>query len=210
MKNYFGLLALPALALAAAIDPRDTAASVVQIVNARPNPVNPGNACPKGDLGAAISVDKKTITLILDKNNAWIGANTPENQRERTCIYMLTVEWPLQCTKATFKVTARGTVHLADKSYGAYFQSSNVFQDTTPGQNDTQIELKGAQYAGPSGFDFKEERVVEIKRTVNNANQRQENYTMETRLFVRDNGQHESNDFGLTSLDFSFENPRSC
>ena len=213
MKNYFGLLALPALAIAAAIDPRDTAAdALVQIVKARPNPSNPGNSCPTGDLSANISADKSQVTLIFDKNNAWIiGPNTPDSQRERTCIYMLTLEWPMKCTATTFKVTAHGTIHLADKSYGAYFQSTNVFQDgTMPSRSEAQIALDGTKYGGSLGSDFFEARTVDITRTVNNANQRQTNVTMDTRMFLRDNGKHEANDFGLFSVDFTFENSRSC
>jgi hypothetical protein len=211
MKSYLSVLALPALALAAAIDVRDTtAAAPLQIVSSAPLPNDPGNACPTtGDFGKYISVNKMNLTLQFDKFSAYIGTNTPDNQRVRTCNYLIIVEYPMKCTDATINITPRGTMHLADASYTALFHSENNFELTDPNNSDTQLRMTGKQYVATSDVEFKKDAHYKLQRNVKNDNEKRVKYTLRTTLTLDTAGKRDNTDYGLDSLDVSFSDVRS-
>ena len=183
----------------------------IQITNAVPSPYGAGSACPSRSLSSFITQDKKIFNVIFDDNNSWvIGANTPAARRQPTCNYYLTVKFPPTCTQATFVATVRGTVHLqpAKPPNGAYFHLVQTFDgiNKVTGQRDVQFGVEG-DYA--AGKDFKNGSTVTLQRDANKE-QLETHFQLNTEMFIRDNGQHEGNDFGLYHLDFAIQNERSC
>jgi len=208
MKNYFGLFALPALALAAAIDSRDTAVDLVRITDARIKPGDSGNACPKS-VGKYFGETQRNITLHLEESYVTIGPNTFGNDRNKLCNYEITVEWPQGCSQTTFRIWPRGSMHMANAQQRAYFHSQNDFRSTEPGSSVTQVEQGGAQYVGLDR-DFGEEKRVTLTRKRVVAGEEKVVYELRTRVNLEDGGVRDNTDFGVFSLDFSFENDRKC
>ncbi|KAM7197457.1 hypothetical protein V8F20_006602 [Naviculisporaceae sp. PSN 640] len=199
-------LALPALALAA-VASLDTRQSnrVVRVVAARSlDPRSSG--CPPGQFGFKPSPDEPNVpaagTLTFANYVASVGPGTPISDREKSCEFEVTLEFPLGCTSGTLLVQPRGDVSLQPGTE-AVFTSQNNISPGELGANPPDIRFT------ESKTFFFENYPLPVRENVLQ-NQRNVTFTARTRIFVVQPGPVQSASFAVDSLDVSVLGATAC
>ncbi|KAK4209968.1 hypothetical protein QBC37DRAFT_449326 [Rhypophila decipiens] len=198
------LFTLPALALAAvaSLDPRQSSRRI-RVVGAKRLG---GNGCPPGWFLFKPNEEDPNATpagtLAFGQYVASVGPQDPSANREKTCEFEVTFEFPLGCTSGTILVQPRGDVTLQPGTQ-AVFTSQNDISPGTLGPNPPDIRFTEDRPG------FVENYLIPVRENVLE-NQRNVTFTARTRIFVVQPGPIEESSFAVDSLDLSVLGATTC
>jgi len=182
MKSVVALT-LPALAMAAAIEPRQT--PVVQVVSARSISNGQGSGCSTGHFSFSLNADRTVGTAIFDDYRVTVGPGEDASLRERFCDFEVTFTFPVGCTTGIIHNSPGGIIRLQDR-FDAFFAAQYTIEKGQIVRPPSQIRYNSSNYGAPPNeyLDFKSDHAAGVRVTVNTATERNVVYRASTRIFL--------------------------
>ncbi|KAK5657625.1 hypothetical protein OQA88_2697 [Cercophora sp. LCS_1] len=176
-------LALPALAMAAAMEPRQ--APDVRVVSARTISNGPGSGCPTGKFSFQLNADRTIGTAIFDDYRVSVGPGEDDSLRERFCDFEVTFSFPVGCTTGVIHNSPGGLIRLQDR-FEASFASQYSIEKGQIVRPPGEIRYNSTNYGAPPNQykDFKSDHAAGVRVTVNTATERNVVYRATTRILL--------------------------
>ncbi|KAK4164539.1 hypothetical protein QBC43DRAFT_334414 [Cladorrhinum sp. PSN259] len=212
MPSIFSLIALPALATAAALNPvapvTPRQAPLVTFVSARSLG---GNGCPTGQFGYTVNSSGTTGTLIFDVFQAYVGPTSPPDTREKFCDFEVTFQFPLGCTTGTITTIPHGTIRL-EQGFSSTWQSQYTISPGQLGANPANVVTRSSDLPVTPGtwYDYTVNHPISVRENISNQNQRNVKFTARTRIFLTAPGPTSESTLIIDSADISVENTATC
>ena len=212
MKSHLYLLALPTLSVGAAIDVRDTAVTPLQITGVEVQQGDNGVACPVESFSKWFDQKATNATLIFDKASITVGPNTPNGDREKGCILVMSVTFPVGCVETSFRMQPQGYLHFASAANSAHFHSvitPEKFELVNPTNNDVNKDIGGPEYVGDSDKAYVGETIYKIKSSpIPDEKEGKIKFTLRTSVWLDDTTRGTNSFIGFDAIDFSFDTTR--
>ncbi|KAK4459736.1 hypothetical protein QBC42DRAFT_289256 [Cladorrhinum samala] len=180
MKTTAALLSLPALALAASISPRQDEGDNFPIKITAGKVIGNPNGCPAGSFGFGNFNFGAGAQSTFDKYAVY--SNLQGVQRELSCDFELTLDFPLGCWAGTLEMIYHGDIGVEQPGLFGNFHADYTLEKATTGPNPADLRLTHDEY--PKETNYTRFHAIDIGAEACNANEREFKFRTNSRIFL--------------------------